>query len=86
MPPPLHLTCRVPWKPNSHGAATGYMFFGIARHAVSMDANDDWDLGVLGGLDNRQSGGFAIDNAGDVVGESTWFGRTVPVLWRRVSK
>ena len=71
---------------NSHGTATGYMFFGIARHAVSMDANDDWDLGVLGGLDNRQSEGFAIDNAGDVVGESTWFGRTVPVLWRRVSK
>lgn len=74
---------------NGRGTATGYVFFGPLgnqRHAVVVDANDNWDLGVLGGLDHRQSEAFAIDNAGDVVGESSWFGRIVPVLWRRVTK
>lgn len=66
------------------GVTTGYIYSGISTHAVATDDKNSWDLGVLGGLNYRQSSGFAVDNAGDVVGESTWFGRNVPTLWRRI--
>jgi len=68
------------------GIAAGYVYVGNHIHAVATDANNSWDLGVLGGLNFRNSDGIAVDNSGDVVGESTWFGRSVPTLWQRVTK
>ena len=71
---------------NNNGTTTGYILSGPSTHAVATDDRNSWDLGVLGGLTNPHSEGFAVDNAGDVVGESTWFSRVVPTLWRRVTK